>query len=99
MSDKDNTSPDASFDAWVGVRSLMLDTAREGRGGIVKKIYNVLHRLQWRVRFAWHGYRRTGFASISMWWAWSDTDYDAFADMSTPYEAMCEECYAMAASQ
>lgn len=58
-----------------------------------------LHQLQWRVRFTWHGIRRCGFGSIGMWWSFSAADYEQFAHMSTPYEAMMNECYAMADSQ
>lgn len=65
----------------------------------MKKIHNEIRRLQWRVRYTWHGVRRLGIWSLAMWWAWSDTGYEHFSDDSTPYEAMLEECYAMAASQ
>jgi hypothetical protein len=60
---------------------------------------SALHSLQWRIRFTWHGCRRCGFDSLAMWWDWSAADYEQFSHMSTPYEAMREECYAMADSQ
>lgn len=65
----------------------------------MRRITKAIHRMQWRVRYTLIGYRRLRWWGISGWWGWSDTDYDEFADLSTPYEAVTEELQAMAASQ
>lgn len=65
----------------------------------MKKIIKAIHRLQWRVRYTAIGYNKIPDMGFAMWWDWSDTDYDEFADLSSPREAVQEEIYAMAASQ
>jgi len=65
----------------------------------MKKLLNAIHRLQWRVRYTLIGHGKIPDMGFAMWCDWSATDYDEFADMSTPREAVQEEIYAMAASQ
>ena len=54
-----------------------------------------MKKLIWRIKFTLYGHKCCPIG-WSIWWSWSDVNYDEYPDES-PYDMAQEEIYAVAA--